>query len=173
MTITEPALNTDGLTLRPWKAADAAALTEICRTSDMSETFLHDASTEDITAWLEVQAQGHAEGTRLAYAVLTADTGEVVGNVVLKRLEPGTRTAEVGYWTAGLMRGRGVAPRAVAALAEWAFATYGLEELELFHGIDNVGSCRVAEKAGFAFVRELPPHQDFPRKGHLHVRREG
>ncbi|MGW7417957.1 GNAT family N-acetyltransferase [Streptomyces sp. NPDC054863] len=170
MKTTCPTLYADGLTLRPWRATDAAALTEICRTSDMSEVSIRVASEEDAVAWLEEEARCWAEGTRLAFAVLTADPAEVVGQAVLKRPEPGSPTAEVGYWTAGRMRGRGVASRAVSALAEWSFAEYGLKELELYHGIDNVGSCRVAARAGFPFARELPPHPLHRRKGHLHVR---
>ncbi|WP_326705576.1 hypothetical protein [Streptomyces cyaneofuscatus] len=43
--------------------------------------------------------------------------------------------------------------------------------LELLHQVDNVASCRVAEKSGYAFAEllsALPP--EFPLDGHLHVR---
>ena len=47
-----------------------------------------------------------------------------------------------------------------------------LERLELIHSVGNHASCRVAEKAGFAFSAVLPPLlPDFPDDGHLHIRR--
>ncbi|MFF0743227.1 GNAT family N-acetyltransferase [Streptomyces sp. NPDC004111] len=186
MTTTEPTVSADGLTLRPWRAADAAGLTALCRASDMSTVSIEVATEADARRWLADQRRAWATGTRLSFAVtadavtadaVTADgTGEVVGQVVLKGLAPGGTTAEVGYWTAGPQRGRGVATRAVSALARWAFATYGangLVRLELFHAVANTGSCRVAEKAGFAFVRELPPHPLHDNKGHLHALTRG
>lgn len=69
----------------------------------------------------------------------------------------------------------GVAPQALEALTDWAFTTFaaeGLVRLELLHQVDNVASCRVAEKSGYAFAEllsALPP--EFPLDGHLHVRR--
>jgi [ribosomal protein S5]-alanine N-acetyltransferase len=46
-------------------------------------------------------------------------------------------------------RGKGVAPRAVDAMASWAFEA-GFYRLALAHSTVNTASCRVAEKAGFA-----------------------
>ncbi|MHC8563286.1 GNAT family N-acetyltransferase [Streptomyces albidoflavus] len=79
-----------------------------------------------------------------------------------------TDTAEVGYWTTASVRGRGLAGRAVLALADWAFtALPALARLELLHQADNEPSCRVAEKAGFPHHETLPPQPPvFPLPGH-------
>lgn len=175
MTSTELTLTADGLTLRSWRASDAAALTDICRSSDMSAVSIEVATQADAAVWLAKEQRAWADGTRLSFAVTLASTGEVAGQTVLKRPErggPTSEVAEVGYWTAGAHRGRGVASRAVSALARWAFEEYaaqGLVRLELFHAVANVGSCRVAEKAGFTFECELPPHPLYDNKGHLHT----
>jgi RimJ/RimL family protein N-acetyltransferase len=98
----------------------------------------------------------------------------LVGHVVLKRPAPGSPSAEVGYWTAAHARGRGVAPRALQALTDWAFTAFaddGLERLELLHQVDNTASCRVAQKCRYelsALLPAAPP--DFPLDGHLHTR---
>ncbi len=67
-----------------------------------------------------------------------------------------------------------MAPRAVTALADWAFATFareGLLRLELLHQVDNAASCRVAEKSGFALSGVLPAAPPaFPLNGHRHIR---
>jgi RimJ/RimL family protein N-acetyltransferase len=67
-----------------------------------------------------------------------------------------------------------VAPRALRALTDWAFDTFGdggLARLELLHQVDNTASCRVARKCGYEFAGTLPAAPPaFPLDGHLHIR---
>ncbi len=166
------------LLMRPWREEDVPVLLEAYDDPAMRQWIRTPASTpEEAARWLELQDEGWESGTRFSFAVTdTARGGELVGNLVLKRLGPDTERAEVGYWTAAWARGRGVAPRALEALTDWAFTAFadeGLVRLELLHQVDNVASCRVAEKAGYAFTEllsALPP--EFPLDGHLHVREE-
>ncbi|MER5353751.1 GNAT family N-acetyltransferase [Kitasatospora sp. NPDC002551] len=163
----------EGLLLRPFLPRDAPALLEIHRDPTLRR-FIRNQVNEpaDAARWLEDQERGRAEGSRYAFAVL--EEGALVGNVVLKRGAPGSAGSEVGYWTAAAARGRGVAPRALAALTAWAgetFAADGLVRLDLFHEGDNQASCRVAEKAGYPFealVPAAPPR--YPGDGHWHSR---
>jgi RimJ/RimL family protein N-acetyltransferase len=117
-------------------------------------------------------------GTGFSFAVLLAEpgvAGDLVGSVGIRGLEVAGVSGEVGYWVAASARGRGIAARAVGAVCEWAFGLprqRPLERLELIHSVGNHASCRVAEKAGFAFSAVLPPLlPDFPDDGHLHIRR--
>ncbi|MFJ9635814.1 GNAT family N-acetyltransferase [Streptomyces sp. NPDC101178] len=164
------------LLLRPWHAKDVPALLEAYDDPAMRQWVRLPVSTpEEAARWLELQSEGWRSGTRFSFAVIdTGRSGELVGNLALKRPDPDAGRAEVGYWTAARARGRGVAPRALEALTAWtftAFAAEGLVRLELLHQVDNVASCRVAEKSGYAFAELLsarPP--EFPLDGHLHVR---
>ncbi|MEW9510498.1 MULTISPECIES: GNAT family N-acetyltransferase [Streptomyces] len=170
------ALTADGLLLRPWREEDVPALLEAYDDPVMRQWVRLPVSTpEEAARWLELQREGWASGTRFSFAVTDVSRGgELVGNLALKRPGPGPERAEVGYWTAAWARGRGVAPRALEALTAWAFTAFaeeGLVRLELLHQVDNVASCRVAEKSGYAFAElldALPP--EFPLDGHLHVR---
>lgn len=168
------------LVLRPWHMEDVAALVEVGRDRALhqwaSSVVDNDAAG---TRWVQAQQQGWSAGDRFGFAVLEAQPGSVreqlVGNVVLKDITSGKPTAEVGYWTAAHARGRGVAPRALEALTNWAFDTFqadGLERLELLHQVDNLASCRVAQKSRYDFETLLPAEPpSFPRDGHLHIRR--
>ena len=64
--------------------------------------------------------------------------------------------ATLGYWVAAEFRGRGLATRAVAAVAELAFGELGLHRLEAATLVDNVASQRVLEKNGFARIGLAP-----------------
>ncbi|WP_307781842.1 GNAT family N-acetyltransferase [Streptomyces sp. MBT65] len=168
------------LLLRPWRLEDVAELVEVRRDPVLRQWTTAVVDNEvDGARWVQDQQRGWAAGEWFGFAVLEAqpgvDRGRLVGNVILKEVVPGKSAAEVGYWTAAHARGRGVAPRALEALTGWAFDTFasdGLERLELLHQVDNLASCRVAEKSRYAFDSVLPAAPPaFPRDGHLHVRR--
>lgn len=158
------------LVFRQWTDEHADALVDVYRDPDMRRwvrVLVKDA--DDAVAWVAAQRDGWETGERLSFAVHDGG-GQLVGCVVLKN----PRTApEVGYWTAAAARGRGVASRAVDALSEWAFAVHGLDRLELRHQVDNVASCRVAQRAGFAYHSTVPAAPPFPLDGHLHIRHNG
>ncbi|MEU1047178.1 GNAT family N-acetyltransferase [Streptomyces sp. NPDC005897] len=168
------------LVLRPWCAEDVATLVKLYRDPELRRwTNSRTESEADGLSWVRDQEQGWTAGDRLAFAILerTLDTAplRLAGNVVLKEVAPGKHSAEVGYWTAAQARGRGVASRALKALTAWSFDTFqadGLESLELLHQVDNLASCRVAEKNGYQFDRILPSAPpSYPLDGHLHIRR--
>ncbi|MEU1402327.1 GNAT family N-acetyltransferase [Streptomyces sp. NPDC005728] len=166
------------LLLRPWRAADAAALAEAYRDDDLRRWTSAAVEDEaDAARWIEEQRRGWEDGRRFAFAVVESggDAGRLLGHMVLKfAADSGGSSAEVGYWTAAPARGRGVAPRGLLALTDWAFASFGgdgLARLELLHQADNAASCRVAQKCGYAWTRLLPAAPPaFPLDGHVHVR---
>lgn len=169
------------LLLRPWNDDDVEPLVEAYRDPALRRwARLPVESIEDAMEWLELQRHGWETGERLSFAVHEDRSGtrggRLVGDVVIKRTGPSHESAEVGYWTAAHARGKGVAPRALEVLTNWAFdvfAVEGLERLELLHQVDNLASCRVAEKARYKFHQVLPARPPFPRNGHLHIRRAG
>ncbi|POX48779.1 GNAT family N-acetyltransferase [Streptomyces sp. Ru71] len=168
---TEAAEGAPALLLRPWDRGDAPRLARAHRDPALrrwATAPVHDEASA--TRWIQVQRDGWDSGDRYAFAVVepAPAEAELVGHVALKRTADG---AEVGYWTAAHARGRAVAPRALRALTEWAFASFGLSRLDLLHQTDNTASCRVAQKAGYALCGLLPAAPpDFPLPGHLHTR---
>nr|WP_051854700.1 GNAT family N-acetyltransferase [Streptomyces sp. NRRL B-1347] len=167
------------LLLRPWRMSDAAGLVALYRDEALRRWTLSAIDDEAGAArWVEAEQRGWEAGDRYGFAVVEPRTdggdGQLLGNVVLKGVGPDTPSAEVGYWSAAHARGRGVAPRALEALTDWAFTTFageGLTRLELLHQVDNEASCRVARKCRYELVDVLPAAPPaFPLDGHLHVR---
>lgn len=162
-----PTPTAPALTLRPWTDTHADALLEVYRDPAMRRWTRTPVRTPaEAETWLATQKAGWHSGDRLSFAVHD-DEARLVGCVVLKN--PHT-APEVGYWTAAPARGRGIASQALGALSTWAFTTRGLTRLELLHQVDNVASCRVAEKAGYQYEKTLPAEPPFPLEGHIHAR---
>ncbi|MGX1565878.1 GNAT family N-acetyltransferase [Streptomyces sp. NPDC055506] len=167
------------LILRPWTPGDAAGLAALGRDGALRRwtSFAVDDETS-AARWLREQQQGWEQGRRYAFAVEEVQPsgadGLPAGHVVLKDMTPGAASAEVGYWTAAHARGRGIAPRALHALTDWAFTTFapdGMTRLELVHQADNTASCRVAQKSRYPLTGIRPAQPpDHPSEGHVHVR---
>ena len=174
-----------GLLLRPWLAADMAALVAEMDREYPAEGLAPQPPRDEREAvrWLAGQDQGWLAGDWLTFAVLEARRpggGHVLaGHVGLRSREPGvpirhSGTAEIGYWTAAGARGRGVAPAAVRAVTAWAldaFAAGGLREIILVHIVGNAASCRVAAKAGYRYAGLSPARPPcWPTDAHIHAR---
>lgn len=146
----DPTVITTGhLILRPWEPADAPAVHAACQDDDVQHwtTVPSPYTLTDARLWVsQVSPTGWAEGAAASFAVLAATEGRLLGAVGLA-FRPGG--PEVGYWTAGEARGRGVAAESVAAACRWAFGALGVERVTWQAYLGNWGSRAVAERCGF------------------------
>lgn len=162
----------DELTLRRFVESDVDVL--VAAYADPGIQLWHRRSLTPAEAleWVVGRAQARwAAETGTEWAVVDAD-GTVVGRVGLPVLSLREGHAEAGYWVLPEARGRGVAGRALTAMAEWVFGL-GLPRVELRHSVLNEASCRVATKAGFVHegtARQGLVHADGFHDMHLHAR---
>jgi len=128
---------------------------------------------DEVRAWCRRGADW-SDGSHATFSALDATSGRLLGNVSLHKIDREQQDAEIGYRVAPWARGQGVATAGVAAVARWAFAALALVRIEAFHAVVNVGSCRVAEKAGFPWegtMRQSFVYGDGLRHDeHLHAR---
>ena len=89
-----------------------------------------------------------AQGALFPYVVEDTGDGSILGGLTLRHFDPMRGVIEVGYWLFPEARGRGLATRAVLAVAREAFAS-GIWRLEAHVRIGNDASERVLERAGF------------------------
>jgi RimJ/RimL family protein N-acetyltransferase len=101
-------------------------------------------------------------------------TGTVLGGISVFAIDADQASSQVGYWTLPDARGRGVATAALKAVSAWTFGQLQLHRIELFHAVDNLPSCAVAQRAGFTLEGELRQsyryHDGIRRDEHLHAR---
>ena len=174
----QPALRArGGLTLRRWFPYDAGELVNAF--SDPAIQHWHmrrvlslEEARDLISEWNQcwrAETDGH-------WAIVRDDMREVAGRVSLRKIDLKIGCAECSYWILPAVRGRGIATGALLALTCWALDDLGLHRLELAHSVNNLLSCRVANKAGFrleATKRSALLHEDGWHDMHLHARIQG
>lgn len=156
--------------LRPWQTSDAPALLDVYADPAVQQWHTQSLDEAEALAYAGTWAGYWRSGQRVGWAVVRSDV--LVGRVTLTHISLWAGQAEVTYWTVAAARGGGIAPRAVEAVASWAFGV-GFHRLELGHSTRNPSSCRVAEKTGFAFEgtrRGALRHLDGWHDMHLHAR---
>ena len=108
---------------------------------------------EDARRWCTQTSHSlRSVGDGIHWAITDRATGEFLGGIGVKSTSWVNRVTEVGYGMGSWARGRGYAPEATRAVAEWVLREQGFYRIELFASTGNAASQRVAEKAGF--VRE-------------------
>jgi RimJ/RimL family protein N-acetyltransferase len=148
-------LEDDAIVLRPLEEGDAPALAsaigenpDLDRWTRIPFPYTEDDAREFITTTEES-----------AFAILDRTSGELLGGIGARVYD--MAIVEIGYWVKADARGRGVATRALALVARFAFEELGAARLQLTTEPDNVGSQRVAEKAGFTREGVLRSLLDF------------
>ena len=94
-------------------------------------------------------------------AIVLAGSGEVVGNVGLRRGSPTDRVAETGFELAPAHWGQGYATEAARTLLHHGFAELGLHRVHAHCVAENVASARVLERLGMRKEGVLREHEFF------------
>jgi RimJ/RimL family protein N-acetyltransferase len=150
--VAAPGSGDGGVVLREWRPSDAEMLTELVDDPEIRRWLdaIPSPYTPDDAVEFIAGARGQlTAGTAVPLAV--AVDGALAGSIALRLDGEDPRTAEVGYWVAGSVRGRGVATAAARLLSDFGLQTLGLRRVELNAAVGNAASRRVAEKAGFEF----------------------
>ena len=140
----------DGIVLREWHRADIPALVTAIDDPEIRRTLPHipnPYTTTDAEQYIAGTRVNLTAGTAIAVAIVV--DGALAGSIDLRLDGANGRTAQIGYWVAAPVRGRGVASTAAGMLCDFGFKTLGLRRVELNAEVSNVASRRVAEKAGF------------------------
>ena len=107
------------------------SLQDVCNTTDMF-----------IDMW--------NKGENYAYSIVLNDTGKAVGSIDIHSIDYNNHSAEIGYWLAEEHNGNGYMTEAVKLIENQSFAG-GLNRIYILVEVDNISSCRVAERSGYEF----------------------
>ncbi|RKW70525.1 GNAT family N-acetyltransferase [Galactobacter caseinivorans] len=136
--------------IRPWNAdKDAPSLRAAitCDDPDLARQMAGHGPDDASLVKLFANEYGTPNASHAPFAIVLG--GKAVGNVGISAMEDTHLSGWCHYWLLPAARGLGLASRALAAAADWAFAERGLQRLELGHRTNNPASCGVATRAGF------------------------
>jgi ribosomal-protein-alanine N-acetyltransferase len=170
-------LETPRLKLRPFVDADVDALWPYTSDPAFPKQMSWNAHTDkaETLAFIHATQQGIADNSGVAWAII--HDGKVVGTIALEGIRWEFRAwrldrAEIGYWLAPPLWGKGLMTEAAHHVALFGFETLGLHKITIGCLEDNIGSRRVIEKLGFRFIGRQ--EEDVWRDGawHTHLRYE-
>jgi RimJ/RimL family protein N-acetyltransferase len=146
-----PELSDGTIRLRRLRAADKAAVVKACN-DGLIERFCYRVPypyhESDFVEFLAYNEHFWPSGLMANWTVVDAGSDELLAMISLDIVAV-RQAGEIGYWCAPWARGRGVMSAAVRLVRDWAFGELELERLELTTDVDNIGSQRVAQAAGF------------------------
>jgi RimJ/RimL family protein N-acetyltransferase len=132
--------------LRPYRQQDVEAdLAAVEHPS--SARWLNSHSTGDPSGDLGTVEAELAADRMLVLTIADPEDDRYLGAIVLFARE--AETGELAYIVAPEARGRGLAPRALRVLGDWAFAELGMRRLQLRIEPENEISHAVALRAGY------------------------
>jgi ribosomal-protein-alanine N-acetyltransferase len=171
----QPEIDGARVRLRPWRASDVDFVLSV--TTDpliplISQVPDH-PDPAGALAFVEAQTARFGQGRGWAWAVVPLGEEQPVGYVgALWVARPAAR-ASIGYWTGAAGRRTGLTADAVGAASAWLLARAAVVRLEAYIEPWNVGSMRVAEKAGFereGLMRSFAPIGGERRDAYLYAR---
>lgn len=157
-------LRTPRLILREFTADDWAATHAYQQDPRYLRFYDRDGVTEQQAqafVYMFILWQGEQPRSKAQLAITLADTGELIGNVGLRRDSGSDPVADMGYELAPAHWGRGYATEAARAMIDMGFGTWGVERIHAHCVAENVASTRVLLKAGLRQEARLRHHQWF------------
>ena len=149
----EVQLTEGSIVVRTYREEDASALYEAVRESiaDVSPwlPWCHENySIQESRDFIGSRAKASQDGEWYSFAVFEKESGRFLGGVGLNFFNRVHQMANLGYWVRTSAVGSGVATRATRLVARFGFEQLGLHRIEIVAAVDNIGSQRVAQKAG-------------------------
>ena len=152
-------LETERLTLRPWREEDAEAALGVYGAADVAR-WLDPAMDRvpDVDAMRLILQQWIAEDGRLMspagrWAIVLRQNQRIIGGATLLPLPPDNEDLEMGWQLAPDIWGRGYAAEAGRAVAAWAFAE-SCDEVVAVARVTNARAAATARRIGMQWVGE-------------------
>jgi RimJ/RimL family protein N-acetyltransferase len=165
----DPPLDDGVVTLRQWRKDDVAVLPALINGDPEIERWLElmpsPYTKQDAREWIARSAEAWRSGQFLPFAVVEAASGQVVGGLGFNSIDLDSASGEIGYWLSAAARGRGLTTRALRLVTLWGFHALALERIQVRAELENVASCRVAEKAGYTREGVIRSSRFNPRLG--------
>ncbi|AND79631.1 GNAT family N-acetyltransferase [Streptococcus pantholopis] len=153
---------TERLIMRPFTFSDSDDFWAICSNpQNLSFIFPAQASRQESDCLLVHYFMMSPLGI---WAVEDQETGKMIGAIRFEKLNPVTRTTEIGYFLHRDFWGRGYMTECLQNLVDLSFTAMDLQALKIIVHKENAASRRVAQKSGFRLMREFKGSDRYSHK---------
>jgi [ribosomal protein S5]-alanine N-acetyltransferase len=140
----------EGIILRPWSISDASHLALIADNKKIADNvrdgFPFPYSTKDAHDWLNIILP---ENNPPRFFAITVDK-QLVGSIgIISKTGIYRKNIEIGFFLSENFWGKGIATKAIKAATSYAFRDFDIVRVYAESFVDNIGSRRALEKAGF------------------------
>lgn len=105
--------------------------------------------TKDVAqSFITITRAEWSRGTLYSFAIVDANTNELLGGCSLSHIHPIYRFCNLGYWVKTSHHRKGIAGVAAKLAARFAFEKLNIIRAEIVIAVGNEASKRVAEKIG-------------------------
>ncbi len=148
-----PAMDTDRLTLRAMRVADAADMyTYACQPSVTEYlTWEPHADMEETREYLTYVGQRYRTGDFYDWSIICREDGHMIGTCGFTSFNCASDSGEIGYVLNPAYGGRGLATEAVLAVMRFGFERLSLHRIEAHFIEGNEPSRRLMERVGMRF----------------------
>lgn len=105
-------------------------------------------SRDESIAWVQSRQAAWERDEEYTFVIADSRTDRFLGSCGLNQIDRLRLRANLGYWVRTNESGRGIATAATRLLARFGFEELGLQRIEIIAAVNNLGSQRVATKAG-------------------------
>lgn len=145
------ALETARLLLRRLKLGDAPVISKLAGRREIADTTIsipHPYSEEQARKWIASHIGPKGTSKEIIFAIMLKTSGQLIGTVGLREIDPEHSKAEMGCWIAVEEWGKGYAVEASSAVLRFGFEELQLNRIYAHHMVRNPASGHVLEKLG-------------------------
>lgn len=145
-----PALSTKRLVLRKISVSDADDMFAYSSQENVTRYLLWDVHPDSIYTehYIRYLQERYSMGDFYDFAVVSKETGRMIGTAGFTSFDLPNRSAEIGYVIAPDCQGRGFATEAVTRILDFGFRECCLQRISAVCMKGNLASLRVMEKCG-------------------------
>ena len=129
-------------------------------------TLSSNETLEKTVEYISIKNKEIAEKTNFTFALREKNSQQIIGLIILKKIDWDKKQGEFAYCIGSQFEGKGLTSFAVAEMTKFAFDDLGLKTLQIMAHKTNLGSIKVALNNGFVWKRtalnEFTPTNESP-----------
>jgi ribosomal-protein-alanine N-acetyltransferase len=118
-------------------------------------TLSSNETLEKTVEYISIKNKEIAEKTNFTFAIREKSNQQIIGLIILKKMDWDKKQGELAYCIGSEFEGKGLTSFAVKEMTKFAFENLGLKTLQIISHKTNFGSVKVATNNGFVWQRTL------------------